>query len=163
MNKTYWNNEGKFQDEANRISELIPSWGKTENKYLDLYITASGVYYDMYNNGGCNIRDSYITSINEYIRPFARDLKGINFDCTIQTIYRNLKNEIKLENFMDSVIEFVSKQDLSYKKYCAYYDYDKELLSYNKKDGFKEISFGNEKDFKDWTNHRINVFNYTVV
>ena len=44
-------------------------------------------------------------------------------------------NEEKLENFLNSVMEFISDKDLSYRKYLAYFDSNNHLLSYDKKRG----------------------------
>lgn len=163
MENTYWNECGKNQELLKKIEEITPNWGKTGNKYVDLFLVSSNLYYDVYNNGGGNIRDCYVDSIEKYIKPFADDIKGINFNCTLNTIIKNLKNEEKLEKFMDNIIEFVSDKDLSYEQYLAYYDFDNKILSYQKQDGFSKISFGNKKDFEDWTSHRLNVNKYTLI
>lgn len=163
MNNTYWNNSGKYQSEVDRINELMPSWGRTNNPYLNLFLTASSLYYDVYNNGGCNIKDCYVKNIETYIKPYAEDIKGINFKCTLNTIIKNLRNEEKLEKFLDSIVEFVSDKDLSYDRYVAYFDNDKKIISYEKKEGLREISFGNKEDFEDWTGHRINVWKFKVI
>lgn len=163
LENCYWNDNGKYQNELERLNKLTPSWGKTTNPYLDLFLVSSGLYYDVYNNGGCNIRDCYVDDIEKCIKPFADDIKGINFNCTLNTIVKNLNNEEKLEKFMDDVIEFVSDKDLSYDKYLAYFDNDKKILSYEKQESLREISFGNKEDFEDWTNHRINAWNFKVV
>lgn len=55
MEKTYWNSLGKYQDEVDRINKLVPSRGRTDNRYMNLFLVASNLYYDMYNNDGCNI------------------------------------------------------------------------------------------------------------
>ena len=166
MKNTYWNESGKYQEKVNEIYNLMPSWGKTNNPYMNLFLTASKLYYDVYNNGGGNIRDCYVDDIEKYIKPYAEDVKckkGINFECALNTIIKNLRNEEKLENFLDSVIEFISDKDLSYDKYIAYFDNERELISYEKQEGFNEISFGNKEDFESWTGHRINSWGYKVV
>lgn len=55
MEKTYWNSLGKYQDEVDRINKLVPSRSRTDNRYMNLFLVASNLYYDMYNNDGCNI------------------------------------------------------------------------------------------------------------
>lgn len=163
MKKTYWNSLGRYQEESDRIGELMPSRGKTDNKYMNLFLVASKLYYDVYNNGGCNIKDCYKDDIDKYIKPFANDIKAINFNVTLNTIYRNLKKEEKLERFMDEVIELVSDKDLSYTKYVVYFDNANEKLSYSEKEGFSEVSFGEKEDYESWVNHRINEWNYQLV
>ena len=163
MENTYWNEEGKYQAEADRINDLMPSWGKTENKYMNLFLIASNIYYDIYNNGGGNIKDSLEEYVENYIKPFANEIKAINFNVTLNTIYRNLKKEEKLERFMDEVVELVSDKDLSYTKYVVYFDNNKEKLSFTEKEGFSEISFGEKDQYDSWIDHRVNVWNYEVV
>lgn len=163
MKKNYWNESGKYQSEVERISNLKPSWGRTDNAYMNLYLVATNLYYDVYNNGGCNIKDCYAKDIDTYVKPFANEIKAINFDVTLNTIYRNLKNEEKLERFIDEVIEFISDKDLSYTKYAVYVDFKNEKVSYTEREGFEEMSFGEEDEYKSWTDHRINQFKYELV
>lgn len=163
MENTYWNGKGKHESESKRIAELIPRFGITNNPYLNLFITSSCLYYDIYNNGGCNIKECYQEDIEKYIVPYADEIKSINFKCKLDTIYRNLKNKEKLESFMDSIIEFVSNKDLSYDKYVIYYNLKKELLSYDKKEGFEEVTFGNKEELEKWQSEIIRIYNAKVI
>lgn len=159
--KTYWSEEGKYQAITEEIGDRVPSWGMTTNAYMNLYITACNLYYDVYNNGGCNL-DCYADRIEKYILPFNKDIKGarndgkIDFSCKEQTVRRNLKNHTKLENFMNAVIEFVSGQDLEYTKYTTYYNFGKELMSLNEhtEEGWSKITFGLEEEWRAWTENR---------
>lgn len=162
MKSNYWNGNGKCQTEVDRLCDLMPSLGKTDNKYMNLFLIVNKLYYDVYNNGGGNIKNSLEDYVENYIKPFANEIKAINFNVTLNTIYRNLKNEVKLEKFLDEVILLVSDKDLSYTKYVVYYDYNNEKLSYSKKEGFNEISFGERDQYDNWINHIINEWNYEV-
>lgn len=56
---TYWNDKGLYQEQADKLTQLIPSAGevpdaKGSNKHLDAYRRAVNCYYDLYNNGLCN-------------------------------------------------------------------------------------------------------------
>lgn len=106
---SYWNGEGLYQNELNKISENIPDIGMTNNKYMNLYITANNVYYDVYNNGGCNL-DNYEEDIKKYVAPFNKALERIDFEESFEDVWRNLENEEKLEIFMDSVVKLVEKK-----------------------------------------------------
>jgi hypothetical protein len=56
MEKTYWNNNGKYQ----RINDvfwkiLVPSMGQAETEEGEALRIVSKIYYDYYNNGCCNL------------------------------------------------------------------------------------------------------------
>lgn len=160
---TYWNENGKHQEQIDELQSLIPSWGMTENSYMNLLITASKVYYDVHNNGGCNLLDVYMDDINAYIKPFAKEFTKLRFDVLPATLYRNLKNVDKLESFMDDLVVYLSDKDLSYKKYTLYYSSENELLSVTEKEGFRAITFGLEEEYKSWKNSRLTRFGYQMV
>ncbi len=60
MNSTnnYWNGNGRYQVLANQLNKLIPLAGEVAdakaNPMLEKFRKASGVYYDVFNNGLCN-------------------------------------------------------------------------------------------------------------
>ena len=58
MDKTYWNNKGKYQKFADRLDKFIPIEGSVpdtkNNPALEKYRIACGCYYDLFNNGLCN-------------------------------------------------------------------------------------------------------------
>ena len=55
MDNTYWNGSGKYQELTDDIEKLIPRQGAAGTPELDLFRISSNAYYDLYNNGGCNI------------------------------------------------------------------------------------------------------------
>jgi hypothetical protein len=64
--KTYWNDQGRLQDNIKELQELIPVAGKCEkpmsvNKHLDRLRRAVNHYYDLYNNGLWNRRNTFQT------------------------------------------------------------------------------------------------------
>jgi len=50
MNR-YWDNEGRYENEAKELNTLMPSMGKCETLRGELWRAASKIYYDYYNNG----------------------------------------------------------------------------------------------------------------
>lgn len=159
----YWNKQGKYQEELNKFNVLTPDWGYTDNKYMDLFLAISKIYYDVYNNGGGNIKDTYTEDIEKYIVPFAKDIKSLRLNVTMNTLIKNFKKLEKLEAFTDEVLLYLSGKDLSYDKHTVYFHYEREELSKDDKDGFSKITFGNYKDYADWVNHRINNWKYKFV
>jgi hypothetical protein len=52
MEKTYWNNQGTYQKEYDRmVNDLVPSMGKCDTVAGELIRAASRLGYDFYNNG----------------------------------------------------------------------------------------------------------------
>lgn len=160
---TYWNEEGKYQEENNRIEKLMPTMGMTDNKYLNLFMTACRLYYDYYNNDNCNL-DCNWDYIEEYVKPFTEEINvrgAINFDVSEKTLKQYLRNESKLEKFVDRVIEFVKDKDLSYDKHTVYYK-DK-YVSHQQCEGYDTITFGNKQSMENWVNYRVTVFNCELI
>jgi hypothetical protein len=57
IDNTYWNNKGRFQQEASAMEGLIPATGTvpgadSHSYHLDQFRQAVNAYYDLYNNGG---------------------------------------------------------------------------------------------------------------
>lgn len=155
MMNSYWGNNGKYQDELDKLESLKPDYGMTENKYMNLLITISSIYYDVYNNGGGNLRDCYPDRIEKYLVPFATELKTIRLNVTLNTLIKNFKNDEKLEAFMDEIIMYLQDKDLDFKMYSVFFNHETEELSKVEKEGFNRITFGLEDEYKDWIKVRI--------
>jgi hypothetical protein len=58
MENTYWCEKGTYQELSDKLWELVPGRGTVvkpwKNKALERFRKASGAYYDVFNNGGCN-------------------------------------------------------------------------------------------------------------
>lgn len=57
---TYWENKGQYQNLVRPLTKQLPTFGsvpdaKTANKHLEKFRKASNCYYDLYNNGLCNL------------------------------------------------------------------------------------------------------------
>lgn len=163
MKNIYWHKSGKYQEKYDELEKVIPDIGYTSNKYVNLLITASSLYYDVYNNGGCNVEDCYLEDIDTYIVPFSSNISSINFMCSKRTIVANLCNKEKLENFINEVIELLDGKDLDYGKYIIYQNYDKEESSKEQKDGFDAIVFGNENEESSLVKDRINTLKFKLI
>ena len=54
--KTYWDNEGKYQEQYNAAWEkLIPFEGEAKDGWPEALRAISRIGYDYYNNGFCNL------------------------------------------------------------------------------------------------------------
>lgn len=53
--QTYWNNNGKYQNEYEWLdAHLVPVSGMAETTNGEALRCVANIYYDAYNNGGCN-------------------------------------------------------------------------------------------------------------
>lgn len=92
---------------------------------MNLFIRVSCIYYDVYNNGECNL-NPYIEDIKKYVLPFNDEFR-MNFDTEDKKIIRSLKNKRILENVMNRVLELVKDEDLTYTIYEVYYNREKNI------------------------------------
>ena len=51
---SYWNNEGKYEAEAQALQELVPSAGRADTHKGEIFRAATKIYYDLHNNGWGN-------------------------------------------------------------------------------------------------------------
>ena len=58
---TYWENNGKYQLEAERLNELMPMENNTAGSLpaFDAFIDAAKWYHDLFNNGLCNLDNCF--------------------------------------------------------------------------------------------------------
>ena len=52
---SYWSSKGNLQDWADQIEKDVPSSGHAKTVPVELFRCASNIYYEIYNNGGCNL------------------------------------------------------------------------------------------------------------
>ena len=63
---TYWENKGRYQAKADALRDRMPFFGsvpsaKISNKHFEKFRKASNCYYDLYNNGLCNLAREFST------------------------------------------------------------------------------------------------------
>lgn len=162
MKETYWNSNGKYQRFLDALNRHTPTMGYTTNPRLNLLILAQHMYYDVYSNGAGNIAtcQHYLEDIEYYVLPFNSEFKGINFEVSFRTILKNLKNEEKLEQWMDSVIACVWQRDLSYDKFPVYCHHETRQLSGEPREDFELITFGNLAVKESWVNSFLTYHSY---
>lgn len=77
MVNTYWNHKGRHQRLYDRLyDKLVPDQDEAGSDSGELLRTVSNVYYDIYNNGGCNLLDSKLSDL-EALESLTR-MWGIN-------------------------------------------------------------------------------------
>lgn len=181
--ETYWN--GKQTDSRKKLSELVKvDMGWTENKFVNAYLAVNKIYYDIYNNGGCNLVDDsmdYNSNYRYLEKLIVKILDGevghkfgyINLAKSIESIYFDLMYEdsngeyIKLENFVDEIYPILASKDLDFKIYKVYQEYEKEKLTFDDmlghQEGWSIVTFGLEKDWDEWIRHRLEQWNFEMI
>ena len=67
--QSYWNGNGTLQEAADRMhEELVPREGKAETVLGEGLRSICNLYYDLHNNGGCNIFDCWDTPLQHATR-----------------------------------------------------------------------------------------------
>jgi hypothetical protein len=58
--KTYWSDNGKHEKKYNLLwDEFVPPQGECKALAAEVFRMAGRLYYDVYNNGACNIERRY--------------------------------------------------------------------------------------------------------
>lgn len=185
--KTYWNSEGKYQEEYRKLMDKYGvDWGYTESPIMNMLIAGSKIYYDFYNNGGCNLQGlgydvdyGYLGELVDKIQKGCQEIQdnpsadmynlgGIYMDSNLKTLYKTLNkrdkedNYVNLEKVMDAIILLAEAYIKPFPIYTLYFDFDNETISRTIK--LKQtITFGEKSEMEAWYDHRVNSFNYTVV
>jgi len=113
MKNTYWNNAGKYEELYHSYAKkLIPSEGKSETEEGEMLRCAANVYYDVYNNGGCNLD----CTLSEQLSYFINTLNKLKFE-----------NVRILTNFFDNFMDIVTVDSFGFEITLAgngYSDFD---------------------------------------
>ena len=151
---TYWNNQGKYQDWVNEIGETVPSMYDTDNKHMNIFIAMSNIYYDIYNNGGCNlsgsIRKKELDNIREFVGRF--------------NLKRAIKERDYLEERTNAVFEKLLDKDLSFVNHGFWNEWRQRKISMTKQEGedWIYITCGTEENVRIEFEARKN-YGFTVV
>ena len=77
---TYWNGNGTYEAHANYLTGFIPHAGECQmqndnlNTPLEVVRCINNIYYDVYNNGGCNLYESeHADKMAQYVEDNTKD------------------------------------------------------------------------------------------
>ena len=127
--KTFWAGKNKYQDRYELLWKLIPSSGEVKLKDYELECAVevlraySRIYYDIYNNGGCNVVEEQWEEyeFSPYYKPLVKkidmylydgkDLRYDNFERLIYSIcvknYTAQKDYLELEILGETIVKKV--------------------------------------------------------
>ena len=117
----YWNSNGKYQEWVDKVLKTMPDMYSTDNEYMNIFIEMSNLYYDIYNNGGCNFRADKVERIKSIVKGFK--------------ISKARTDHEYLEDAANHVFEFLMDKDLSFENHGFWNEWNKHLLSLSEKTG----------------------------
>ncbi len=117
----YWNSDGKYQKFVDENLKMIPDMYFTDNEYMNLFIEINNLYYDIYNNGGCNFKSDKVGRIKSVVKNFK--------------ISKAISDYNYLEEITDKIFEYLIDKDLTFENYGFWNEWKNRLISLNKQDG----------------------------
>lgn len=151
---TYWSGSGKHQDLCSLLDEKTPNCGYTSNPYMNLWITMSKLYYDAYNNGGCNIEDNYEDDFKNNVLPYLPD---VDLDMFKLELFSSM------EQYMDQALEFLQDKPMDFPVYTVWIDrhpdegFSREEPPADIRDHWLPITFGLMDELEKWCIRRANI------
>lgn len=120
LEQSYWCGNGKYQEMNDALAKHIPGYGESEDKWIELLRCATNIYYDCYNNGGCNlgVRIDELHKIVQYRSQIVPDLMTMT---AWAGIIPNLLNHANNQNSVPSDYDYDEDDDDYY-----YYEEDDE-------------------------------------
>ena len=110
MQSTYWNNQGKFQADYNRLVELMPMMGKSDTVAGELIRAVSKLGYDFYNNGMGNNTSGAVNFLEAKGAIDRRTWSSI-YDYTRGALYQGRYEgdslQVAMESMVDQTVEFI--------------------------------------------------------
>lgn len=141
--KTYWNNNGRFQKEYDHAFEtLVPTSGLCDTLEGELIRAVSRIYYDYYNNGFGNNWSGALEFLKEYGSISAKDYSVLR-EYSQGRVFGDRSDYFDgsvaetLESMVDDVVSKVNSTETHSKNPCDMFDLQ------------LPDDFGDEDDFWD--------------
>ena len=133
---TYWNNSGKYQKWVDNILKSVPDMYLTDNEYMNTFIEMNNLYYNIYNNGGCNFKEDKVKRIKAIVKNFKISKARTDYD--------------SLEDIANDVFDFLMNKDLSFENYGFWNEWNKRIISLTEKVGenWLYITCGTQKNME---------------
>lgn len=150
----YWHGHGKYQPYVAMLNAHMPDIGTpTRSRMFALFTDISTVYYDVYNNGGCNLDGPHQDRIDTI-------KKHIEFDYK-----KAIRDRVYLEAKMNEAVELIKAEPLrdvlNFPVYTVYQDFMNSTLSnYRKTKNFTSVTFAEREECHKWIGHRIQNWNW---
>src|SRR6056300_255501 len=116
MENTYWNKQGKYQEDFDRLIKLMPDYGPAPTVGGEMMRAANRLVYDFYNNGMGNNTSGAINYLDRQ-GVMDRDntnVFGVIYEYTRGRVYSGGYNgdslQTAIEKMMDMTIEQLLNQ-----------------------------------------------------
>lgn len=110
MENTYWNEQGRYQADYDRLLELMPGMGKADTVAGELIRACSRIGYDFYNNGMGNNTSGGLNFLRQH-RVIDRRLHATLHPYTTGKHYRGKykgdKIQMAIEELVDLTVKFI--------------------------------------------------------
>ena len=115
----YWSEQGKFQETYNRLyGILVPPQGDADTEIGQILRYASKMYYDIYNNGGCNFDLPYFREAGQYLedrysrcfRDVARQLNIKDFSTKLSLFLKNEASDEECDQVLGVIVTYVDDE-----------------------------------------------------
>lgn len=115
MEQTYWNGNGKFQADYDRLVEAMPMMGRCDTVAGELIRAVSKLGYDFYNNGMGNNTSGALNFIGQYPALDAKTFSTI-YEYTRGRVYNGRYEgdalHVAIEHMIDSVLEMIVRNPI---------------------------------------------------
>ena len=112
MQNTYWNKQGKFQAEFDRLVELMPIMGSCDTVAGEMIRSVSRLGYDLYNNGMGNNTSGAVNFLLEK-GAIDRDTHSTIYEFTRGRLYEGRYKgdalQVAIERAVDMTVEMIMR------------------------------------------------------
>lgn len=111
MNNTYWNKQGKYQQDFDRLIKLMPGYGPAPTVGGEMMRAANRLVYDFYNNGMGNNTSGALNYLDKLgvMDEDNTNIFGTVYEYTRGKVYQGGYDgdalQIAIERIMDMTIE----------------------------------------------------------
>jgi hypothetical protein len=119
LEESYWNGNGKYQEQYDSLSRLVPAKGFASTVEGEMLRAASRLYYDYYNNGFCNNTSyayRFLLEKSESLGLGIEDDLGEIRNESYSLGYTERNLEVELENIVNGVLKYIIDKDQFYEE-----------------------------------------------
>lgn len=103
---TYWNNTGKYEEEATALQDLVPGSGPADTLKGEIMRATSKIYYDFFNNGFGNTWVEPAAFLMDHV-DLPEEVKNVLYEHAAGNI---CGSDSHVEEMMDLMIDTVVEQ-----------------------------------------------------
>jgi len=121
MENTYWNKQGKYQEDFDRLIKLMPDYGPAPTVGGEMMRAANRLVYDFYNNGMGNNTSGAINYLDRQ-GVMDRDntnVFGVIYEYTRGRVYSGGYNGDSLQTAIEKMMDMTIEQLLNQPELCT--------------------------------------------